>query len=318
MAANTISTAGQLDMPAEVVTSMFNAVKGHSTIAKLSDSMPVPFSGAQTFVFTMDGEAALVGEGAAKPAGDALSTPKVITPVKIVYQHRLTDEFTNCAEEKRVEYLKMFADGFSKKIARALDIMAFHGVNPATGSEASFHDTNSFDGIFEGEEIEIDIDDIDAEIDTAIGTIRNGDREVTGIAFAPAAGTAMANVKVNGVAQYPEFRFGGKPETFYGYDVDINTTVTFGESPDLAIVGDFKNAFKWGYADGITFEVIEFGDPDGAGKDLKQYNQVCLRSEAYIGWGILDESSFALLTEETVTPDPGAGEGGGSGENLGG
>ena len=41
-------------------------------------------------------------------------------------------------------------------------------------------------------------------------------------------------------------------------------------------------------------EVIEYGDPDGAG-DLKRYNQVYLRAEAYIGWAILDPSAFGIV-----------------------
>ena len=34
-------------------------------------------------------------------------------------------------------------------------------------------------------------------------------------------------------------------------------------------------------------EIIQYGDPDNSGKDLKGYNQIYIRAEAYIGWGIL-------------------------------
>ena len=40
---------------------------------------------------------------------------------------------------------------------------------------------------------------------------------------------------------------------------------------------------------------MEYGDPDNTGKDLKGYNQVYLRLEAYIGWGILDPDAFARI-----------------------
>ena len=46
--------------------------------------------------------------------------------------------------------------------------------------------------------------------------------------------------------------------------------------------------FKWGYAKTIPTKLIEYGDPDNTGKDLQGYNQVYLRAEAYIGWGIMD------------------------------
>ena len=44
-------------------------------------------------------------------------------------------------------------------------------------------------------------------------------------------------------------------------------------------------------------EIIEYGDPDGTGRDLKAYNEILLRTEAYIGWGILDEKAFARVEE---------------------
>ena len=79
---------------------------------------------------------------------------------------------------------------------------------------------------------------------------------------------------------------------------DVNSTINVAKAAasaeDKILVGNFE-AFKWGYADNIPLEVIRYGDPDGAGRDLKQYNEVCLRAEAYIGWGILDANAFALV-----------------------
>lgn len=60
-------------------------------------------------------------------------------------------------------------------------------------------------------------------------------------------------------------------------------------------MGDFSNAFKWGYSEDIPIEIIQYGDPDNTGIDLKGSNQICLRAEAYIGWGILDPTSFARI-----------------------
>jgi hypothetical protein len=53
----------------EVVADILNKVKGHSTLAKLCSSTPIPFAGMETFVFTMDGEAAIV----AKPKGECFA-----------------------------------------------------------------------------------------------------------------------------------------------------------------------------------------------------------------------------------------------------
>ena len=47
-------------------------------------------------------------------------------------------------------------------------------------------------------------------------------------------------------------------------------------------------------------DVIEYGDPDNTGVDLKGHNQVYLRAEAYLGWAIFDAASFAKVND-TVT-----------------
>lgn len=294
----TKTTSGTLFKP-ELVTELFNKVKGHSSLAKLCGGSPMPFAGTDTFVFTMDGEAAIVGEGAQKPAGDAAFTPVTIKPIKFVYQHRVTDEFIRLSEEKQIPYLRAYADGFAKKIARGMDIAAMHGVNPATGSSSAIVGTNSFQGTVTdaGHIITYNSSTPDDNIDAAVGAVQTSDGVVTGIAMAPAMGAAIGAMKMtdSGAAMYPEFRFGGNPAAFGALASDINSTVAFGANQKLrAIVGDFANAFKWGYAENITLEVIQYGDPDGQG-DLKRTNEIVLRSEAYIGWGILDANSFALI-----------------------
>lgn len=289
-----ITTSGTLFAP-ELVTSMFNKVKGHSSLAKLSGSVPIPFAGIDTFVFTMDGEASIVGEGGNKPAGNADFSSVTIKPIKFVYQHRLTDEFVNLAEEKQLPYLETFSDGFAKKIARALDISAFHGVNPYDGNESATIGDNCFDKAVT-ETVTYSSYIPDDNIDSAVAPIQNADGTVTGIAMSPAFGSALGAMKTkdSNLPIYPEFRFGAKPSAFGGIPCDINSTLSFGSSPDMAIVGDFVNAFKWGYAENVPLEIIQFGDPDGQG-DLKRTNQIVLRAEAYIGWGILDKNSFAII-----------------------
>lgn len=289
------------DFPAPLVAEMFQKVNGKSTIAKLSAQKPIPFAGVTEFVFTMDGKAEVVGESGQKSQNEANVEPKVIRPIKFLYQTRITDEFMNMSEEARVPYLQAFAEGFSKKIAEGLDLAAFHGLNPKTLAKATaVIGTNDFD-----DEVTSNIttyvpatpDDV---IDTMIQAIANGGGVVNGIALSPTAGADLAKVKVNGVVQYPEYRFGQNPDAFYGMASDVNQTVsqmaTGAAKTDHIILGDFQNAFKWGYAKNVPLEIIEYGDPDGTGRDLKAYNEVCLRSEAYIGWGILDESCFAVAS----------------------
>lgn len=289
--------AGTLFKP-ELVTELISKVQGRSVLAKLSSQTPIPFNGVEQFIFNLEGNAQIVGEGEQKLGNKAKLTSKVIKPLKFVYQARITDEFQYASEEKRMNFLSAYMDGFAKKIAEAFDLAALHGLEPKTMTDASFRATNSFDGLITGNIVNYAEDHIDDNIDAAVQQIVAKGGEVTGIALSPTAGQNLAKIKVNGVVQYPEFRFGQNPDSFYGMKSDINKnlTVTGGSAEtDHVIVGDFQNRFKWGYAENIPMEIIEYGDPDGAGRDLKAYNEICLRAEAFIGWGILDEDAFARV-----------------------
>lgn len=282
----------------ELVKELISKVQGRSVLAKLSSQTPIPFNGVEQFIFNLEGNAQIVGEGQQKGAGKAIIEPKVIKPLKFVYQARITDEFKYASEEKQLEYLSQFADGFAKKIADAFDIAAIHGLEPKGLTDATFRDTNSFDGLITGNIVTYAEDKFDDNIDAAVQQIVAKGGEVTGVAISPVGGQSLAKLKVNGVAQYPEFRFGQNPDSFYGMksDVNKNLTVTGGTAQtDHAIVGDFENRFKWGYAENIPMEIIEYGDPDGAGRDLKAYNEILLRAEAFIGWSILDADAFARV-----------------------
>lgn len=282
----------------ELVKELISKVQGRSVLAKLSSQTPIPFNGVEQFIFNLEGNAQIVGEGQQKGAGKAIIEPKVIKPLKFVYQARITDEFKYASEEKQLEYLSQFADGFAKKIADAFDIAAIHGLEPKGLTDATFRDTNSFDGLISGNIVTYAEDKFDDNIDAAVQQIVAKGGEVTGVAISPVGGQSLAKLKVNGVAQYPEFRFGQNPDSLYGMksDVNKNLTVTGGTAQtDHAIVGDFENRFKWGYAENIPMEIIEYGDPDGAGRDLKAYNEILLRAEAFIGWGILDADAFARV-----------------------
>lgn len=291
--------AGTLFTP-ELVTEIMSKVQGHSTLAKLSGQKPMPFNGVEQFIFNLDGNAQIVGEGEQKLGNTATVTSKIIKPMKFVYQARITDEFKYASQEKRLDFLKHYAEGFAKKMAEAFDIAAIHGLEPRSMTDATFKATNSFDGVVTGNVVAYNGATIDENIDSAVSTIVVNGNEVTGIALSPQAGQDMAKIKVGAdkLPAYPEFRFGQRPDNFFNMTLDMNKTLstTGGTAKvDHAIVGDFQNMFKWGYAENIPLEVIEYGDPDGSGRDLKAYNEILLRAEAFIGWGILDEKAFARV-----------------------
>ena len=280
--------------PEELVDDVISKVGGHSSLMKISKQTPIAFTGNREFVFNLESEVDLVAENGKKTHGGLTLDPVVISPYKVEYGARVSDEFLTAAEERQVKILKSLTEGFSKKLARGLDLMAMHGINPRTGTESTLIGNNCFDKAVTTK-VEFAAAKADENLETAIRTIQGKERNTTGIVFSTEMGTAMSNMKENGVTQYPGFKFGGCPEVLGGMLADQNTTVSANGNKDRAIVGGFANMFQWGYAKEIPLKVIEYGDPDNTGKDLKGYNQVYLRLEAYIGWGILDPDSFARI-----------------------
>lgn len=280
-----------------LVKDLVSKVKGKSSLAVLSGQTPIPFNGKKEFTFTMDSEIDVVAESGAKSHGGVSVAPRTIVPIKVEYGARLSDEFMYATEEEQISMLEAFNDGFAKKVARGIDLMAFHGVNPRTGAASAVIGENHFDNLVTQELSATD--NANADIETAVGLVQGSGEEVSGLAIAPAFRTSLAGLtKADGNAMFPELAWGAAPQTLNGVRVDVNNTVSdMSTVNDLAVIGDFANAFKWGYVKEIPMEVIQYGDPDNSGLDLKGHNQVYIRSEMYLGWGILVPEAFARVVE---------------------
>ena len=276
-----------------LVKDLIDRVKGKSSLAKLSRQTPIPFNGMKEFIFTMDDEVDLVAENGAKSRGSLALTPVTIGPLKVEYGARLSDEFMYASQEEQIEILKSFNEGFAKKVARGLDIMAMHGVNPRSKSASALIGTNHFDS---GVTVITSGSTADAQVENAIAAVQANDYDVTGMAMAPAFRSALAAITLqSGERMFPDLAWGNAPGSIHGLPVDVNNTVAFNSSDDLALIGDFETAFKWGYSKQIATEIIKYGDPDNSGNDLKGHNQIYIRAEMYLGWGILDKKAFALI-----------------------
>lgn len=290
--------AGSL-FPAELVPEFINLVKGHSSIAKMSAAAPIPFTGSKEFTFAFDNEVDIVAEAGAKSAGGGTVAAKTIVPIKIEYGMRVSKEFELASEETRLDYLRTFAEGWARKVARGLDIMAMHGVNPRTGSASQLIGTNSFDtGVTNVIEYLHDGTTADANIEEAIALVQASDNEVNGLIMGTTIKGALAALTAeDGRKVYPELAWGNNPGTINGLPVDTNSTVQYNGADARAYVGDFANCFKWGISKDMPIEVIRYGNPDNdsTAGDLAGHNQVYLRGEAFIGWGILDASAFAAV-----------------------
>lgn len=287
--------------PAELTNEMINLVKGKSSLAKLSAAKPLPFTGETAWTFALDKEVDVVAENGAKSNGGATLGQVTINPVKIEYGVRISNEFQYAAEEIQLQYLRAFADGFAAKAARAIDIMAFHGLNPRTDTAAANTiGTNHFDAKV-SQTVNFVAASAQDNITNAIALIEAAEHEVTGMAFAPAFRSALAAIKQgtnSNLPLFPELQWGATPATINGVAVDTNSTVSFGSNTvDRAVIGNFRDFFRWGFARQIPIEIIEYGNPDNdaTAGDLKGHNQIYLRGEMFIGWGILVSEAFARI-----------------------
>lgn len=293
--------------PEELVTGMVNLVKGKSAIANLCGQTPIAFNGNKEFTFDMDSEIDIVAENGKKSNGGATIAARTIVPFKVEYGTRVSDEFMQENEDFQLNILQTFTEGFARKLARGLDIMAFHGVNPRSGSASAIIGKNCFDlaEVAEGKTITrvhntTASGDANDHMEAAIAAVQGNEWDVNGAAIAPAFRSALAALTLgsdNLQPRFPELAWGSAPGTIKGLPVQVNGTVAFGNSEDLAIVGDFQNCFKWGYAKQIPVKVIEFGNPDNDAElgDLQGHNQVYLRAEAYIGFSVLVPAAFAII-----------------------
>lgn len=291
--------------PPELVTDLVNKTKGRSSLAALCAARPIPFNGAQDFTFTLDKEIDVVAESGKKSAGGFTIAPRVIKPLKVEYSARVSDEFKYASESVRLDYLTAFNEGFAAKLARGIDLMAFHGVNPRKATASDVIGDNCFEKQIT-QKVEFDTAaepaaNPDTAIEDAIALVQGAENEVTGMVMAPAYRALLAKLTdTQGRRLFPELGWGNTPGSINGLPVQTNPTLAFNQSKILAMVGDFAKSFRWGYARNVSLEVIEFGNPDNdeeAG-DLKGCNQVLLRSEAFLGWAILDPDSFARVDQK--------------------
>lgn len=287
--------------PADLRDGMINLVKGKSSLARLCAAEPIGFNGTEFFTFSLDNDVSVVGENEAKVNGGATVAPVTVRPYKFEYGFRTSDEFMTASEEYRLNVLSQFVDAGARKFARGFDIAAFHGWNPRTKTASTVIGDNHFDHDV-SQTVTFAAATADANVEAAIALVQGNEEDVTGMAMAPAFRSALAALtKTSGDKKFPELGWGAQPGVINGLPVDTNSTVSLNNAADRAILGNFQDYFKWGFAKDMFVKVIEYGNPDNdsVAGDLQGHNQVYLRLEAYIGWGILKPDAFARIIAGT-------------------
>ena len=100
-------------------------------------------------------------------------------------------------------------------------------------------------------------------MEAAIALVQGAERDVTGMVLAPSFKSALAaQTTTDGAKLYPQLAWGANPGEVNGLRVESTSNLSAGSSLDRALVGDFTNCFKWGYAKEMPIEVIQYGNPD--------------------------------------------------------
>ncbi len=171
----------------------------------------------------------------------------------------------------------------------------YHAISPKSG-EALGGFTSLVSGASSVTSTGSLIDDIDAMTDAVI------DYDINGFAMSRKLASDLRKLRVpsTGMRLFPEVPLSLAVSNFDGIPAAASGTVDgrLATTPTKVrgIVGDFS-LIRWGLVRDIWSEIIEYGDPDNTGIDLKGSNQVAYRTEAVYAYAVLDPKGFAVLKE---------------------
>lgn len=300
-----LATSG-LTLPQNIADGMFAKATQGSGIAAISGSEPQKFGNVTHMTLTGRPRAELVGEGAQKSNTSTTFGTKVVSPHKFQVTQRFNQEVQWADEDYQLGILTTLANEAGLALARALDLGAFHAINPRAGTVSA--------SIVAGDRIASTTNSVelttatlttpDLVLEQAAGLIIADGYIPDGVIFDPSYAWTIATSRyADGRKKYPELGFGSDITTFEGLRAYSTSTVS--GTPEAsantgvkAILGQW-DLFRWGVQKDIPVEVIEFGDPDGEG-DLKRQNQIALRAEVVYGWGVMDLDGFSTVVDKVA------------------
>lgn len=282
-------------LPKEVATVITKKAKDTSTIAALSPSEPQLFLDKDYMVFSGNAEAEVIAEGEQKSSYEETPSPVVGKRFKVQTTTRVSDELRFADDDARLEIISKIQADQAAALGRVLDYVVYHAFDPKkTTTLAGF--TKLSDTAAQVTATNDRVADIDALAEAV-----NDEYDINGIAMSKTMTNELRRIRIKDTMQrlYPEIPLNLKVGSLDGIPASTSGTVNgrlITDTPTnvLAFLGDFS-LIKWGMVRDIWSEIIEYGDPDGIGKDLKGYNQIAYRTEAIYSYAILDPKGIAVL-----------------------
>lgn len=297
-----VLSASDFNLPNDMAEGIFKKAQTGSVIAQLSGAKPQKFGKQSVMVLTSAPKAEIVGEGADKSPTDAAYTTKVVSPIKLQVTMRFNQEVMWADEDAQIGVLQDLSENAGIALARALDLVAIHKLNPLTGTVSGLVSEGIIDTT---QSTTLANDKYDVAVEQAVGQVIASGYALTGLAMDPALSFGLSTMRdTTGRRLYPELGFGMSVSNFEGVSAAVSNTVSAGveaktASNLLGIVGQF-DAVRWGVQRDIAAHLIEYGDPDGLG-DLQRKNQVAIRAEVVYGIGIMDLAAFAKIVKSAAS-----------------
>ena len=286
----------KIKLPAEVTRAIINKVGNTSTIAALSPSTPQLFLNEDYVVFNGAAEAEVVAEGQTKSSYEQTASYITGKKFKVQCTTRVTEELKWADEDNRLEIISSIQEDQTKAIARALDYVIYHAIDPKSGTNLSGYDALTANAVAVTDSGD-DIANVDALADAV------NEYEINGVALSRTWASRLRKLRVpaTGMRFYPEIPINLAAGTLDGIPAATSTTVDGVKATTatkvLGIMGDYS-LIKWGMIRDIWAEVIQYGDPDQTGVDLKAHNQIAYRTEAMFSYAVLDPNAFAVQKAE--------------------
>ena len=276
-------------LPKEVATVITKRAKDTSTIAALSPSEPQLFLDKDYMVFTGNSEAEVVAEGAQKSSYEETLTPVVGKRFKVQTTTRVSNELQWADEDAKLEITSKILADQAAAMGRVLDYVIYHAFDPKKKTTL-----DGFNALAKTAVGVTATDDRVADIDSLAEAVSD-EYDINGIALSKTMANELRKIRVPSTGQrfYPEIPINLQVGSLDGRLITPATGI-------LAFLGDFR-LIKWGMVRDIWSEIIEYGDPDNTGKDLKGVNQIAYRTEAMYSYAILDPKGIAVLKKPTST-----------------
>lgn len=282
-----------IELPRSIFSTILDKVKGTSTIGILSPEEPSKFLENDALIFNPSAEAEVVAEGEAKSTYDQTLTP--VTGKRVTFQTttRISKQLKWADEDNQLEIVDRIVSDQAEACGRLLDYVVYHALNPLPQTTLDGYTALS-DSAVQVTSTGDAVDDLDALIDAVVQ-----DYNVNGIALSRTWASELRKVRVESTGQrlFSDIPLNLEVGNLDGVPAAVSNTVNGVRCPEdtgvLAFAGDFS-AIRWGMIRNLNAEIIEYGDPDGAG-DLKRYNQIAYRTEGALVFAILDTDAIAVL-----------------------